>query len=242
MKGKEMKAPAGTPRQKDARDMLAAEFALGVLDQSARAEAARLVETDPAFAADVANWQVQLLPMADAYMEVQPPPALRRQLEGRLFAGSAPQASWRDNKAAFWRGLAFATSLALLVSLGINARDMLFGMPQPGALVVSLESKDSPVRFLAYYQPGDDAIRFNAVSGEAQVGKDYELWLIEGSNAPVSLGILPDRGQVRIALPKNLADKMVDGTTLAVSLEPLGGSPTGVATGPVVAAGTARSI
>lgn len=224
------------------RQTLAAEFALGVLDQAGRAEAAKLVETEPAFAADVANWQEQLLPMADAYKEVQPPRALRRQLEGRLFAGSALQPSWRDNKTAFWRGLAFATSLALLVSLGINARDMLFGTPQPGALVVSLESKDSAVRFLALYQPGDDAIRFNAVSGEAQVGKDYELWLIEGSNAPVSLGVMPDRGQVRIALPKNLAAKMVDGTTLAVSLEPLGGSPTGAATGPVVAVGTARSI
>jgi anti-sigma-K factor RskA len=53
---------------------------------------------------------------------------------------------------------------------------------------------------------------------------------------PVSLGLVPGDGG-RLVLDPGLVSKISDGALLAVSVEPLGGSPTGEATGPVVLSG-----
>jgi anti-sigma-K factor RskA len=73
-------------------------------------------------------------------------------------------------------------------------------------------------------------------AGTAQA-KSLELWLIEGDKSPVPLGVLPDTGDGEIIIPPDMRGRLKDGVTLAVSIEPFGGSPTGKPTGPVVAAG-----
>ena len=65
-----------------------------------------------------------------------------------------------------------------------------------------------------------------------------ELWMQPpNASAPKSLGTLPPAGRETIlpVLP-------VAGTALSISLEPLGGSPTGAPTGRVVYAGALRPI
>ncbi|MCB1464068.1 MAG: anti-sigma factor [Nitratireductor sp.] len=228
-------------RDEEARDLLAAQFALGTLDLAERREAERLAAAEPAFAALVEQWQERLAPLAEGYEPVPPPVAAKSAIEARLFG--APQAAtgfWHS--LAFWRPFALAASLLLVVSLGIN----LYRWETPGqggSLVVSLQSVEaSPVNFVALYRPDSGAMRLSPVSGEAGIGKDFELWLIEGDTAPVSLGVLPKSGVAEISLPPALADRFHAGTALAISLEPEGGSPTGVATGPVVALGKANPI
>ena len=64
--------------------------------------------------------------------------------------------------------------------------------------------------------------------------KDYQLWMLpaDGSN-PVSLGLLPEQaGSIMLTPPD--AFKLAQVSGLAVSLEPAGGSPTGLPTGPVL--------
>jgi anti-sigma-K factor RskA len=59
-----------------------------------------------------------------------------------------------------------------------------------------------------------------------------ELWaLAAGAKAPAPLGVIPPAG-------KTVPPGVAEGTTLLVSLEPKGGSPTGKPTGPVLYAGT----
>ena len=63
--------------------------------------------------------------------------------------------------------------------------------------------------------------------------------MIEGTNPPVSLGVLPDGPLARVPLPRELAARLGPGTTLAVSEEPPGGSPTPTR---VVAAGAISAL
>jgi len=66
-------------------------------------------------------------------------------------------------------------------------------------------------------------------------GKSYELWALpRGGAAPVSLGLLPAAGRAERTLsePQRLALLAAD--KVAVSVEPLGGSPTASPTGPIV--------
>ncbi len=53
-----------------------------------------------------------------------------------------------------------------------------------------------------------------------------------------SLGIFQPDEDGELVIPADLRGGIADGTTLAVSLEPFGGSTTGAPTGPVVASGT----
>ena len=63
-------------------------------------------------------------------------------------------------------------------------------------------------------------------------GRSPELWWL-GDEGPVSLGVIPVQGERQVRIPARIAD--FQGRSLAVSLEPAGGSPTGQPTGPVVA-------
>jgi anti-sigma-K factor RskA len=66
----------------------------------------------------------------------------------------------------------------------------------------------------------------------------FELWLIPaGDNRPHSLGLIQPGQPIRLEIPRELAGRLTRDATLAVSLEPPGGSPSGPPTGPVIAAG-----
>ena len=69
-----------------------------------------------------------------------------------------------------------------------------------------------------------------------------ELWLIPADGKPRPLGLLRADRTVTIAIPANLAAETLRDAVLAVSLEPPGGSPTGLPTGPVIATGKLTSL
>ncbi|MEE4208901.1 MAG: anti-sigma factor, partial [Parvularcula sp.] len=77
---------------------------------------------------------------------------------------------------------------------------------------------------------------------EEPATSDRQLWLIEEGRDPVSLGLLPDGDVVEVALNEELTAALSSGVTIAVSLEPSGGSPTGVPTGPVLATGALTAL
>lgn len=218
----------------------AAQYVLGVGDTASREEAERRIAADPAFALQVAAWTEQLHPLGIAYGEQTPPAQVKRRIERELF-GADPSISRKPVSAA-WRPVALAASLALLISLGLNLRSALEPSGGPARLIVSLEAADSPVKFLALYEPRTRAVRLSQVTAPQQPASDYELWLVEGSQAPVSLGVLPRQGIAQIAVPPALAGRFAEGAALAISLEPQGGSPTGAPTGPIVASGALKKI
>jgi anti-sigma-K factor RskA len=50
--------------------------------------------------------------------------------------------------------------------------------------------------------------------------------------------VFPPDQTGELVIPVDMRGNIGEGTSLAVSLEPFGGSPTGQATGPIVASGT----
>ncbi len=68
------------------RDMLAAEFALGLLVGEARAQALRLQLSDNDFRRDVETWEQRFMPLILAVKDVPPPhiwPAIERGCRAR---------------------------------------------------------------------------------------------------------------------------------------------------------------
>lgn len=70
-------------------------------------------------------------------------------------------------------------------------------------------------------------------------GRSFELWLLPaGGEAPRSLRVLAPEGPTVGALSEAPESRLQGATGRAVSLEPAGGSPTGLPTGPVLYRGS----
>ncbi len=211
-----------TPHEMD--DALAAEYVLGVLDLSERRAAEARLKTDADFAAMVAAWESRMAGLNDDFAEV-PAPNLLPRIEARLFpVAEKPRRNWLG----WLAGAATAAAIALAV--------IVVTRPAPAPeLVATLQADGQPLVIAASY--GEGTLNITRAGGpEAQPGRVYELWLIAGENAPVSLGLIQGETTTRTleALP--------EGAVLAISLEPTGGSPTGQPTGPVLVTGViARS-
>lgn len=108
-------------------------------------------------------------------------------------------------------------------------------------LVASLDSKDNDYRFLAAHEEGSDKVRMSLVSGTIEADNDFELWLVEPEKQIVSLGVL-STGKTSVTLSPEYLKIFEAGGLLAVSIEQKGGSPTGVAQGPVVALGKPEQL
>lgn len=224
-------------------DLLAAEYVLGVLPATERQTASRRIDTEAVFARMVDGWEVHLSPIGAAYPEIEPPASVKVAVDRRLFESptTAPvqTRSGLWSSLAFWRGLATAAIAALAIYIAVPYINPPVEQPR---LVASLAAEGSDVKYLAVYDAAHHEVSLSHVSGERASGKDFELWMIEGKNAPVSMGVIPAGATTRLTISPVVQQKLAQGAVLAVSLEPAGGSPTGQPTGPVVAAGDLRGI
>jgi anti-sigma-K factor RskA len=65
--------------------------------------------------------------------------------------------------------------------------------------------------------------------------KAFELWMLPTSGQPKSLGLMPvSNKETKMVLSPQLLSVLQNSKGLAISIEPKGGSPTGLPTGPVV--------
>jgi anti-sigma-K factor RskA len=218
-------------------DLLAAEYALGVLAGAERAAAEQRVASEPAFARLVTDWAQRLAPLAAEIAEVAPPPQLWDRIADALPAQTQAGGLWQS--IAFWRGLSFAAGalaaacLAALIYLGA------FTQQQP--LVATIEGGGNR-QFVATIDARRGTVAVVPAAFSADATRVPELWLIPPDGRPRSVGLLRPDQTVTLTLPPELATLAKDNAVLAVSLEPPGGSTTGLPTGPVIATGKLTSL
>ena len=220
---------------------LVAEYALGLLKPDEYAALGARLLTDRALQADLRFWRGRLASLDGQFAETPAPAAVWSKLERRLFPATAKAGFW--DSLALWRGLSAAAAAIAVIAIGVN-----IVTPRPDAnafaaqLVAALNAEGSNVQVVALYNATTGQVRLTALSGDAVPDKDYELWAIEGSNAPKSMGVISisSRNDVKVA-PDVLAG-FGPGTVLAITLERKGGSPTGAPQGPIVAKGAATQI
>jgi anti-sigma-K factor RskA len=226
-------------------DIVAAEYVLGVLPADERMQVARRIDLEAAFARLVDRWEVYFAPMAAAYQPVEAPAGVKPAVDTRLFpagaAGPREAGSGLLSSLGFWRALAAAAIAAFAVYVAVPIVIPPVQVPQ-ARLVASLAAEGSDVHYLVIYDPSAGDVALSHVSGDRAAGRDFELWMIEGQNAPVSMGVIPVGATIRLAVSPDNKARLDAGAVLAVSSEPTGGSPTGQPTGPVVAAGDLRNI
>jgi anti-sigma-K factor RskA len=208
-----------SPREAD--DAEAAEYVLGVQDLAERSASEGRIKRDPAFADLVVAWEVRFEGLNDGF-DPAPAPNLLPAIEARLFPTEAKGA--RRTSGGMWRWLSGAVLAAAVVLVGLA----MLVPPKPG-LVATLATEDARLAYEVRHFGNE--LQVTRVAGvPAVAGRVHELWLIAPGEAPVSLGLL-DAPELVVDYPRP-----PDGWTLAVSIEPAGGSPIGSPTGPVILA------
>jgi anti-sigma-K factor RskA len=222
----------------DLADRLAAEYVAGTLRGGARRRFEGLLPAHALLRAATRDWQDRLMPLTAAIAPVQPSGNVWRRvserIEGDRKQGAAGQGSWR--RLSFWRGWsAFATIAAIgLAVLLANPR----AVPPPVVVVLAATSAATgslqPTSIVASISgDGSSLVTRAVVPVSVQANRSLELWAVPSAGPPRSLGLLPG-GSGTVALRSRV---LVGADTLAVTLEPAGGSPTGLPTGPIVYAG-----
>jgi anti-sigma-K factor RskA len=229
------------------REILAGEYALGTLDASERAQAERLIASDPAFAAHVAYWERRLSLLAEAVEGVEPPASvwgdILAGLPGASVLSGTPSGSaeivYLRRRLSRWRTATYvAGALAASLLLFVGVREAMPPTPPDlGRFVAVLQADKVSPGFLLTVDLKTKDFTVRRVGAEVPRDRSFELWLVHDKfPQPRSLGLIGDHEFTRSQLAA-FDPQIINEATYAVTVEPPGGSPTGVATGPIVYAG-----
>ena len=225
------------------RNKLAAEYVLGTMSARARRRFEINLKENPALRRAVAEWEKRLTPLALAAPEVEPPSRVWHAIESRIRRGRPAGPSFWESL-SFWRFSSIASGLVALALL------ILVAVPGPVTppaddtrmvVVMNDLSTRNPAMTVSWEpgKPGKRVMRIRVIAhADMATGTAWELWMLPGENQqPVSLGLITTHDAQTVVVPEPLAAKLDQAQGLAMSVEPAGGSPTGLPTGPVLYAG-----
>lgn len=230
-----------TERATSEADVAAAELALGVLDGEERAAALRRVLAEPDFARAVERWRAHFGLMFDGVKEVAPPGELFNRIEARI---DSPKRAVNP-----WKPTAIAASVAALAMTAVALRpveaplapapppQIVAAAPMVAAMVLTENGGSQP----AIYDAATGVVKM-AGPMPIPAGKSAQLWAIEGQAPPKPLGTFHSSESGILEAEAKSGALIGPGTTLAISIEPVGGSPTGAPTGPVIATGALTKV
>ena len=239
------------------RQMLAAEYVLGTLHGSARQRFARLMGNDASLATEVRYWEQRLAQFNRSIQPVVPRALVWAAIDHHIHKTTVTPIRSSNRSVNLWRGwAAISTAASVILSFGLWQE-----MQKPPKLITQtqLVRVEVPVQvampFVAVLQPGKTDAMWKvaiypekgfikvAAAGHYQMDEkahSLELWVVT-PDGPHSLGLLPISGSGEMPMPKNLP-MPGDMATLAVSMEPQGGSRNGKPTQVLFASPALRPI
>lgn len=206
-------------------DMLAAEYVLGTLRGSARDRFTRLMLTSTRAREATWMWEQHLNNLASSIEYVPPDEHVWQKIVSRIDPQVIPITS-KPNKSKSsilqaWSLIATAACIVLALIIWQPQEIMKVKSEQ---IALFKNEAEQPLWFI---DVKDENLSIRAATALVpRTDKDYELWMIlKGKDAPVSLGLLPKSGTLELS--KHIEFDATEISLLAISLEPLGGSPNG---------------
>jgi len=219
----------------DERNLRAAEYVLGHQDLAER-DAVRLeIERDPAFAAAVARWEKLLSPMARGARDAIPPTDMLARIKAGLplrAAASAEVIALRGSVRRWRNVAAFAGAIAASLVVFAGER-VLRDQRTPSVYIAAVNRGGDAPALIVRVDMAANRVFVRPVGAETPSGKSLELWYIGDGVAPRSMGLVGAQSG-RLPLPDGAR---LEKAKFAVTVEPVGGSPTGGPTGPIIYAG-----
>jgi anti-sigma-K factor RskA len=216
------------PQNPEVIDRLASEYALGTLRGAARRRFERWRASAPFVDQRCRFWEERLMQLARGLTPVKPPahvwPAIQRRL------------NFTTRRPALRRIGSFALAASVVLVVGLAVMLYWRDLPADRATAVATISAKSGEHIWELEVFGNAGrLVVHAAKLPARLpGSAYELWALPKDAAPVSLGVLPAAGASSRTLTAIQKQALALSSQVAVSIEPLGGSPTGQPTGTIV--------
>lgn len=221
-------------RDPQVRAALAAEYALGTLRGRARQHFEQQLRADARLRREVERWQNDLYPtFIDALPERQPAARVWRTIAAQTAPRPAPEPAGLWNSLTFWHlWSAFASAAALALALYLWLPQ---SSPLPADYVAVIDDEATEPAWLVQVDRAAQRLEVRALRAQTLAQeRAFELWMLPDEGPPQSLGLIPARGGATLRVAPALLQRLAQADGLAVSLEPAGGSPTGLPTGPVL--------
>ena len=200
---------------------LAGEYVLGTLAGADRIAFEGRLQRDTAVMRAVALWAQHLQPLADAVTPAIPAPQLWQRIERDL---GLPVKT--KTRAPIWIAAAVA---AAIVAVAFLFPDLIF-KPEVNAVAQLASPQGGEPAFVVSVLDDQEKLLIRAATVAPMPNNSYELWVVPQTGAPISLGVVEQTGETERDVAENLRPLLAVGGTLAVSLEPVGGSTTGAPT------------
>lgn len=114
-------------------------------------------------------------------------------------------------------------------------REVVRDAPRPAQFVASFQKDEQSPAFLMTVDIDKRTVTVRQVAADRLADKTYQLWIATAPGvAPKSLGLVEDSEFTVKATLADFDPAVISNATFGISLEPLGGSPTGAPTGPVI--------
>lgn len=216
------------PNNGELIERLAAEYVLGTLRGSPRRRFERWRERMPFVDQRCRFWEERLLELATDLKPMRPPAHVWPAIAQRLNFPAKRSPLQRVRRFPLLARLVLVScALALLYWRSIPTN-------RPTAVATIAARSGDRLWELEVFGNSDRLAVHVAKRPTRQAGSDYELWALPPGAAPVSLGILPAEGELIHALTSTQKQALAHSSQLAVTMEPLGGSPTGEPTGTIL--------
>jgi anti-sigma-K factor RskA len=233
-------------------DGLAAEYVVGSLGPAERAQVAARCRRDVTLRDAIKDWERRLGTLADGVPGIEPPAHLYSTIAKRIWGQGGQsieraEATPLRRSARRWRGLAVGAG-ALAACLALIVVWLFQNSPGPPTAFVAELHRNAggstadesaraagPPGFVVSLDLAAHTIKITPAAVRPAPRRSYQLWLTQGgSAAPSSLGLVSQSEPTTSAwrTPATPADLV--NATLSVSLEPEGGSPTDMPSGPIV--------
>ena len=223
-------------------DRLAAEYVAGTLRGAARRRFEGLRAGHIPVRLAVRRWEQRLIGLSTRLPPVQPSPNVWPRIESKVAPTRPATVADRPAPSRLWQGLA-AGIAAIAVALGallvtrepeIQVQVQVERQAVESAHTAVVADETAPIWVVnAFPELGE--LRVRALrSVPLASDRSFELWMLPDSgSAPVSLGLLPTSGGAVLPLSAEKLQALAATSKIAVSVEPVGGSPTGAPTGPI---------
>lgn len=218
------------------QDALAAEYVLGTLRGGARKRFQQLLVQYPSLRATTDRWEQHINNLGEQLKPISPDPIVWQKVKARLAfddprsrtTGMDKVVPIRAKSSRKWQALTgLASAAAVVLAVLLIRVNVPVATPPVEQLSVMQNTDNQPMWLIEVRRDDLTTMATNNVTRRAQ--NDYQLWMLaEDGRPPISLGLLPQSGVK--TLDKIALYDQLDIAALAVSLEPLGGSPNGAPT------------
>ncbi len=242
------------------RETLAIAFLTGQASKAEAAQFSRLLAEDAEFRTLVRELEIWLAPLDAVPAGIEPPVGLLDEILKDLPAQLPPSAPVRaatrpDSRVHWiWRPAAlvaaaaavFATAMPLMsspIERQDSAAPVIAAADSPSFVAALADNGDAQV-IVIVYDPDEERILARYSNVAPPDDGVWQLWLIrDGLPAPQSIGLISREtgadGQAELSFTEPLLPR---GDLLAISLEPVGGSPEAGPTGPVLFTGKVSDL